>query len=108
METIRILRAELAVPLIGFAGSPWTVACYMIEGHTSKTFQIAKTMLYSRPDILSALLERLTTITVAYLNAQVEAGARVLMLFDTWGGILTTTAYQQFSLKYLSQIAGKK
>lgn len=106
-ESIREVVAALngRVPLIGFAGSPWTVACYMIEGHTSKTFQLAKTMLYSRPDILSALLERLTTLTIAYLNAQVEAGARVLMLFDTWGGILTTTAYQQFSLHYLSQIA---
>jgi uroporphyrinogen decarboxylase len=93
------------VPLIGFAGSPWTLACYMIEGCSSKTFQTAKTMLYRQPDILTALLERLTMLTIAYLNAQIKAGARVLMLFDTWGGILTTPAYQQFSLKYLSQIA---
>jgi uroporphyrinogen decarboxylase len=93
------------VPLIGFAGSPWTVACYMIEGHTSKSFQTAKTMLFQRPDILHALLEKLAQLTTAYLNAQIAAGARVIMLFDTWGGILTPAAYQQFSLHYMSQIA---
>lgn len=102
-QVVANLKSQL--PLIGFAGSPWTVACYLIEGQTSKTFHTAKTMLYRRPDILDALLTRLMQSTIDYLNAQVRAGARVLMVFDTWGGILTSSAYQQFSLKYLTQIA---
>lgn len=93
------------LPLIGFSGSPWTLACYLIEGKTSKTFYQAKTLLYRQPEVLSALLERLTTVIIQYLNAQVKAGAKALMLFDTWGGILTSAAYQQFSLHYLDKIA---
>ena len=106
-ETIRWVCRELQnrVPVIGFAGSPWTLACYMVEGKSSKTFHGIKSMLYRAPDILHALLERLARITIDYLNAQMEAGARVIMLFDTWGGILTPSAYREFSLRYLAYIA---
>lgn len=106
-EAIERVVDQLAgtVPLIGFAGSPWTLACYLIEGKSSKTFQTAKTLLYREPAVVTALLERLTTVTIAYLNAQIQAGARVIMLFDTWGGLLNTAAYEQFSLHYLTKIA---
>lgn len=102
-RAVDILQGE--VPLIGFAGSPWTVACYMVEGRSSKNFQAIKTLLYRHPEILTALLERLTLITIDYLNSQIQAGAQAIMLFDTWGGILPKLAYQEFSLKYLTNIA---
>ncbi len=95
------------VPLIGFAGSPWTLACYMTEGQSSKTFLTARAMLYQQPDVFHTLLQKLTTLTIAYLNAQIKAGADVVMLFDTWGGLLTPSLYRQFSLDYLSQIAAE-
>lgn len=92
------------VPLIGFAGSPWTVATYMVEGGGSKTFSIIKRMLYAQPQQLHSLLQKLCDATVASLTAQVKAGASAVMLFDTWGGVLTPQAYESFSLAYMRQI----
>lgn len=92
------------VPLIGFAGSPFTLACYMIEGGGSNDFRLTKRLLYTRPDLLHHIL-RITARTVAcYLNEQIAAGAQAIMVFDTWGGILTTPAYREFSLAYLDQV----
>ncbi|OGT29923.1 MAG: uroporphyrinogen decarboxylase [Gammaproteobacteria bacterium RIFCSPHIGHO2_12_FULL_35_23] len=109
METVRLLRAELnnQVPLIGFAGSPWTVATYMVEGQTSKGFNIVKKMLYREPELLHALLKKITEATILYLQAQIEAGAQVIMIFDTWGGILQPLSYQAFSLTYMQTIIKK-
>lgn len=106
MDAIRTTKAALAnkVPLIGFAGSPWTIACYMVEGGSSKTFSVIKKMLYKEPDLLKQLLDKLAQSIALYLQAQVAAGADAIMLFDTWGGILTPTAYQDFSLHYMQQI----
>jgi len=107
MDAIRGSVQALAgkVPLIGFAGSPWTVATYMVEGESSKLFHTIKTMMYREPDLLHALLTQLAEVTAEYLNAQIEAGADVVMLFDSWGGVLTKEAYQQFSLQYMQRIA---
>ena len=107
MEAIDLTSSKLAgkKPLIGFAGSPWTVACYMVEGSGSKTFYRIKEMLYKNPGALTALLDKLADITVRYLNAQIKAGANAIMLFDTWGGILTPEAYQIFSLAYMRKIS---
>lgn len=102
-QVVRTL--ENRIPLIGFAGSPWTCATYMVEGGSSKNFAVIKSLAYREPQLLHLLLQRLTDVTVAYLNAQIAAGARALMLFDTWGGILPEAQYQQFSLAYLKQIA---
>lgn len=106
MQAISLARRELKeqVPLIGFAGSPWTLACYMIEGESSKEFRQIKTLLYQEPKVLHHLLRHLTTATSLYLNAQIAAGAQAVMIFDTWGGLLTSAAYQQFSLDYMTQI----
>lgn len=105
-SAIRLIKKELnqSVPLIGFSGSPWTLATYMIEGGTSKTFSLAKAMLYNDPACLHQLLLKLAEAVTLYLNAQIEAGVDVVMLFDTWGGILTTPAYEAFSLYYLQKI----
>ena len=92
------------IPLIGFSGSPFTLACYMIEGGGSDDFRLIKTMLYQRPDLLHLLLEKTTLAVIAYLNAQIDAGAQALMLFDTWGGTLSAAAYQEFSLAYAKQV----
>lgn len=92
------------VPLIGFSGSPFTLACYMIEGGGSDDFRHVKTMLYQRPDLLHAILEKNTESISAYLNAQIDAGAQAVMLFDTWGGSLSHTAYREFSLAYATRI----
>ncbi len=107
LETITKVTHELNndLPLIGFAGSPWTVATYMVEGGGSKMLRMIRSMLYREPEILEQLLEKITTATIAYLSAQVKAGARALMVFDTWGGVLSTEAYQQFSLRYMQRIA---
>ena len=94
-----------AVPLIGFSGSPFTLACYMVEGGGSEDFRHIKGMLYRRPDLLHRILETTTEAVIQYLNAQIAAGAQAVMVFDTWGGTLTTPAYQEFSLAYLSRIA---
>jgi uroporphyrinogen decarboxylase len=92
------------VPLIGFSGSPWTLATYVVEGGTSKNFARVKGMLFDRPVLLHRVLEVLTQSVIAYLNAQVAAGAQALMVFDTWGGVLTPSAYREFSLDYMARI----
>jgi len=106
MDAVTLIRRELAgrVPLIGFAGSPWTVATYMVEGGSSRDFTVIKTLLYSDPQALHQLLEKLARATVDYLNAQIVAGAQAVMVFDTWGGALSTPAYLEFSLAYMERI----
>jgi uroporphyrinogen decarboxylase len=101
-EVRRALRAR--VPLIGFAGSPFTLACYMVEGGSSADFGVTKTMLYRRPDLLHRLLEVNARAVADYLNAQIESGAQVVMLFDTWGGTLAHAAYLEFSLAYVRRV----
>lgn len=105
-EAVRRVRRELdgRVPLIGFAGSPWTVATYCVEGGGSKNHARIKGMLYGAPETLHRLLEVLTRATIDYLNAQVAAGAQALMVFDTWGGLLSPAAYREFSLAYMARI----
>ena len=107
MKAIALVRQELAgkLPLIGFSGSPWTLACYMVEGCGNHIFHRVRAMLYRAPEMLHTLLIRLTEMIIAYLNAQIEAGVEVIMVFDTWGGLLTPQTYQTFSLYYLTQIA---
>ncbi len=92
------------VPLIGFSGSPWTLACYMIEGQSSRDFATIKSMLYRRPDLLGRLLDVVTDAVIDYLTAQIEAGAQVAMIFDTWGGALAYDAYPRWSLAYMERI----
>lgn len=106
MDAIRMVSKELAqkIPLIGFSGSPWTIATYMVEGRSSKNFSHIKGMMYRDPILLHQLLNHLTMTIIDYLNAQVAAGANVLMIFDTWGGVLSRKDYLEFSLKYLSDI----
>ncbi len=106
MKAISLCAHELKdkTPLIGFCGSPWTVATYMVEGQSSKQFSIIKGMLYQAPNLLSALLEKVTLASCHYLKAQVLAGANALMVFDTWGGVLAYDCYQPFSLKYMQDI----
>jgi uroporphyrinogen decarboxylase len=105
-DTVRQVRTALRnrIPLIGFSGSPFTLACYMIEGGGSDDFRLIKTMLYARPDLLHRLLEVNARAVAAYLNAQIEAGAQAVMLFDTWGGALADGAYQAFSLAYMRTV----
>lgn len=103
-SAIALTKKQLQVPLIGFAGSPWTVATYMVEGGSSKTFEIIKTMLYKNPALLNTLLQKITAVTIDYLIMQRQAGADVLMIFDSWGGVLTPDAYQLFSLHYMKKI----
>jgi len=102
VEIRRALNNE--VPLIGFSGSPFTLACYMIEGRGKTDFELIKRMLYARPDLLHRILEVNAQAVVAYLNAQIEAGAQAVMLFDTWGGALSHAAYHEFSLRYLERV----
>jgi len=106
LDTVSQVRRSLAgsVPLIGFSGSPFTLACYMIEGRGSSDFATVKKMLYERPDLLHRILEINTQAVIAYLNAQIEAGAQAVMLFDTWGGMLSHAAYHEFSLAYLRRV----
>jgi uroporphyrinogen decarboxylase len=106
MDAVRVTREALAgrVPLIGFSGSPFTLACYMIEGGGSDDFHLTKTMLYERPDLLHQLLRKNAATVTDYLNAQIAAGAQAVMLFDTWGGMLTGAAYAEFSLAYAAQV----
>ena len=105
-ETLERVREKLSPEksLIGFAGSPWTVATYMVEGGSSRTFEQTKKLLYREPATLHALLGKLADATTGYLLAQVKAGADVVMVFDTWGGALTTGAYKAFSLDYMQRI----
>jgi len=107
LEAIRIANKELngRVPLIGFAGAPWTILCYMIEGQGSKTFSKARKILYQNPILAHDLLSRITEVTIQYLKAQVKAGAHMLQVFDSWAGILGTEQYAEFGLKYLNKIA---
>ena len=105
-DAIRLVKKELdgKVPLIGFSGSPWTVATYMVEGGSSKQFHLIKKMLHAEPDLLHTLLDKLADSIILYLQSQIEAGVDVVMLFDTWGGVLSTEAYQIFSLAYMKKI----
>jgi uroporphyrinogen decarboxylase len=106
IDAVRLIRTELhgRVPLIGFAGSPWTVGTYVVEGGSSKQFDRIKGMLYQEPATLHRLLDTLAKATTGYLNAQIAAGAQAVMIFDTWGGALTPALYQEFSLNYMAQI----
>ncbi len=106
MDAVRTIRRELngRVPLIGFSGSPWTLATYMVEGGSTKNFALSKGMMFDAPELMHALLGKLADAVTAYLNAQVAAGAQALMIFDTWGGVLTTADYRAFSLAYMQRI----
>jgi len=92
------------VPLIGFSGSPWTLACYMVEGAGSDDYRLVKTLLYSRPDLMHRILEVNAAAVTAYLNAQIDAGAQAVMVFDSWGGVLADGAFQRFSLDYTRRV----
>ena len=107
MDAVRVIRRELAgsVPLIGFSGSPWTLACYMVEGGGSDNYSKIKAMAFNRPELLHRLLGVVTDAVIAYLAAQRAAGAQALQVFDTWGGVLSPTLYREFSLPYLERIA---
>ena len=109
MDAVRTIRRELdgSVPLIGFSGSPWTLATYMVEGGSSKTFSKTKTMAFEDPKLAHLLLSKISESVVSYLNAQVAAGAQALMIFDTWGGSLSPQMYKEFSLNYMSDIVSK-
>ena len=97
------------VPLIGFSGSPWTLACYMVEGAGSDDYRLVKSMLYSRPDLMHRILQVNADAVAAYLNAQIDAGAQAVMVFDSWGGVLADGAFQEFSLAYTARVlAGLK
>jgi len=109
MSAIKQTRAELSadIPLIGFSGSPWTLAAYMIEGSGSKLWLHPRTMVYQNPKALLELLQRLTDVVIDYVNAQIESGADAIMIFDSWGGILSYDSYREFSLAFMQQIADK-
>src|SRR5574338_907829 len=106
MDAVAEIRRALdgSVPLIGFSGSPWTLACYMVEGASSDDYRTVKTLAYSRPDLMHHILDVTAQAVVAYLNAQIEAGAQAVMVFDSWGGVLAEAAYREFSLRYLEQV----
>ena len=106
MDAVAEIRRALdnSVPLIGFSGSPFTLACYMIEGGGSDDFRTVKTMLYDRPDLLHRILDVNATAVTHYLNAQIESGAQAVQIFDTWGGALSHAAYREFSLPYMQRI----
>jgi uroporphyrinogen decarboxylase len=106
MDAVRLVRRELdgAVPLIGFAGSPWTLATYMVEGGSSSHYRFTKGMMFADPALMHRLLERLAENVCDYLNAQIGAGAQAVMVFDTWGGLLGPRDYQDFSLQYMTRI----
>lgn len=106
MDAVKLIRHELngQVPLIGFSGSPWTIATYMVEGGASKDFSIIKRMLMATPELMHELLEKITLSVIDYLNAQIRAGVQVVQIFDTWGGVLSPHAYQKFSLHYMHKI----
>ncbi|MCJ7453084.1 MAG: uroporphyrinogen decarboxylase, partial [Steroidobacteraceae bacterium] len=106
VDAVSLIRRELKgrVPLIGFAGSPWTVGTYMVEGGGSKNFAHIKGMMYANPALLHRMLDIVTQATTVYLNAQIEAGAQAVMVFDTWGGALAPAQYREFSLEYMARI----
>ncbi|MFP4560520.1 MAG: uroporphyrinogen decarboxylase [Thiohalorhabdus sp.] len=105
-DAVAAIRKALnnRVPLIGFAGSPWTLATYMVEGGSSKTYGTIKRLAYDEPAVLHRLLDKLAVAVTDYLNAQIEAGAQAVQIFDTWGGVLTPPAYREFSLTYMQRI----
>jgi uroporphyrinogen decarboxylase len=107
-DAVSLIRRELAgaVPLIGFSGSPWTLACYMVEGAGSADYRQIKTLMYQRPDLLHRLLDINAQAVTAYLNAQIRAGAQAVMVFDSWGGVLADGLFQQFSLRYTHAVLG--
>ena len=109
MDAVSTIRHELngKVPLIGFSGSPWTLATYMVEGGSSKDFSRIKTMAYDQPELMHGLLSVLADAVADYLSAQVEAGAQALQIFDTWGGALSAAGYKEFSLKYMQRILSR-
>lgn len=106
IDAVRLIKQSLhgSVPLIGFSGSPWTLATYMVEGGSSKSFQKVKGLMYEQPKLMHVMLDKLAQSVAAYLNAQIEAGAQAVMLFDTWGGMLTSEDYAEFSLYYAKQV----
>jgi uroporphyrinogen decarboxylase len=106
LDGVRSIRRALAgrIPLIGFSGSPWTLACYMVEGGGSEDFRTVKAMLYNRPDLMQRLLAVNVRAVTDYLNAQIRAGAQAVMIFDTWGGALADAAYREFSLPAMAQV----
>jgi uroporphyrinogen decarboxylase len=113
-DAVREIRRALTradglqrVPLIGFSGSPWTLACYMVEGGGSSDFRTVKSMLYARPDLMHRILDVNAQAVAAYLNAQIEAGAQAVMIFDTWGGALADGIFQRFSLHYIEQVVSR-
>src|SRR6476619_2347704 len=108
-DAVSLIRRELGgrVPLIGFSGSPWTLACYMVEGGGSKDFARVKALALNDPQAMHRLLEVTTDAVIAYLHAQRIAGAQALQVFDTWGGVLSPSMYREFSLRYLARIAGE-
>jgi len=105
-DAVSTIRSALngRVPLIGFSGSPWTLATYMVEGGSTKDFRHVKAMMYNTPEIMHEMLRKLAESVIDYLNAQIKAGAQAVQIFDTWGGVLSHNAYQEFSLKYMQQI----
>ena len=108
-DAVRSIRQALngRVPLIGFSGSPWTLACYMVEGGGSDDYRLVKTMLYSRPDLMHHILAVNADAVAQYLNEQIRAGAQAVMVFDSWGGVLADGAYQAFSLAYTERVIGQ-
>ena len=106
MDAVALIRKELRgrVPLIGFSGSPWTLATYMVEGGSSKAFTKIKKMAFAEPELLHLLLKKLASSVTSYLNAQIAHGAQSVMIFDTWGGVLSGDAYKEFSLNYMKDI----
>ena len=105
-DAVTSIRRALGgrVPLIGFSGSPWTLACYMVEGAGSDDYRLVKSMLYGRPDLMHRILDINAQAVAAYLNAQIDAGAQAVMVFDSWGGVLADGAFQRFSLRYTQQV----
>lgn len=108
-DAVKTIRRELngSVPLIGFSGSPWTLATYMIEGGSSRDFRAAKQMMYAQPEVMKLLLDKLTDSVIDYLNAQIRAGAQAVQIFDSWGGTLSAAAYQEFSLAPMKRIVSQ-
>lgn len=105
-DAVHLIRKELdgKVPLIGFAGSPWTIACYMVEGRGSADYRLIKGMMYGRPDLVHQMLEINAQTTIQYLNEQIRAGAQAAMIFDSWGGVMADTLFQEFSLQYTKKV----
>ncbi|HVX52035.1 MAG TPA: uroporphyrinogen decarboxylase family protein, partial [Chitinophagaceae bacterium] len=105
-DAVKLIKQQLSgrVPLIGFAGAPWTLLCYMVQGKGSKTFDEAKIFCYTQPALAHQLLQMITDTTIAYLKGQVKAGADVVQIFDSWGGLLSPADFEDISLKYIRQI----